>query len=620
MRYLGNKTKLTNFIEDVMIKYNIQGETFADLFSGSGSVGDYFKDKYTIISNDYMYHASVFARAKNSHASQPLYEKFKAKYEINPFDYLNSREYTPKENFYIYNNYTPVGNRMYFTEENAIKIDGMRIEIEEFYKEEVIDSNEYYYLLGSLLESVLKVSNTTGTYQAFLKFWESRALKDFEILPLEMNRSLSVSKDNEFYNSDTNKLVREISGDIAYLDPPYTITQYANSYHMLETIAKYDNPVIFGKTGRRKKRKLSNYSNKTKAYYEFEDLLRQIDFEHVLISYSNQSILSLEEIVDLASRFAVDNKVNVESNEYREYATNNVSHKGKNGKLKECIIYFKKDREIIKSPLNFSGSKDKIATKIFKHLPKHVNVFIDAMGGAFNIGANVTALDKVIYNEKNPFVYEVIENILNKDRDKIISDVQDTISKFELKKEDKEKYTEFRRHYNEVEKTPHNLYVLHVYAFQNMIRFNNALEMNTPVGNNEFNETSIYRLKNFVPKTKNVIGYNLDYRELPIEEFDVEGTVFYFDPPYFITRAEYNDGKRGFEGWNSDLETELLHYLTNLDKAGFKFMLSNVTEHNGKKHHILIDWIKEHDYNLIPIGETGIKYPRKEILVTNYKV
>ena len=52
MRYLGNKSRLTNFIEDVIIKYNITGETFADLFSGSGSVGDYFKDRYTILSND----------------------------------------------------------------------------------------------------------------------------------------------------------------------------------------------------------------------------------------------------------------------------------------------------------------------------------------------------------------------------------------------------------------------------------------------------------------------------------------------------------------------------------------------------------------------------------------
>lgn len=64
MRYLGNKTKLLSFIENVINKYDIEGETFADLFSGTGSVGDYFKDKYKIISNDYMYFSKVISGAK----------------------------------------------------------------------------------------------------------------------------------------------------------------------------------------------------------------------------------------------------------------------------------------------------------------------------------------------------------------------------------------------------------------------------------------------------------------------------------------------------------------------------------------------------------------------------
>ena len=55
MRYLGNKTKLLDFIEKVIIKYNIKGEVFADLFAGTGSVGDFFKNKYKIISNDFIY-------------------------------------------------------------------------------------------------------------------------------------------------------------------------------------------------------------------------------------------------------------------------------------------------------------------------------------------------------------------------------------------------------------------------------------------------------------------------------------------------------------------------------------------------------------------------------------
>lgn len=616
MRYLGNKEKLTWFIEEVIEKHNIEGEDFADLFSGTCSVGDYFKDKYKIIANDYMYFSKIIAEAKLLNATTPKFSSFINKYDEDPFIYLNNRSYRPGKNFYIYNNYSPVGNRMYLTESNAIKIDGMRLDIEEFYKDGDIDYSEYCFLLASLFESVMKVSNTTGTYQAFLKFWESRSLKEFELTALELN-SVEEIKDNTIFCENTNKLVREIEGDIAYLDPPYTINQYTNSYHLIETIAKYDYPEIFGKTGRRKKRELSDYSNKTNAIYAFEDLFRQIKFKHILVSYSNQSILSIDEMVNLASKFAKNNKVYVEKVHYREYATNNLSMKGNGKSLKECIIYFEKDFTINKSPLNYSGSKDKVADKIFKYLPNHVSVFVDAMGGAFNIGANVQAMDKVIYNEYNPFIYSIIKMLLESEPEALISDIEQTVKKFNLKKKHKDEYIKFRDYYNKQDKSPLNLFVLQIYAFQNMIRFNNSYEMNTPVGNNEYCESIKERILGFIPKTKDIELLNKSYDDIDIEDYPRD-TVFYFDPPYFITKAEYNDGKRGFKGWDSDEESKLLDFLNHIDQSGRKFMLSNVVEHNGKVHNILIEWIKSHGYSVHSIGQTGIKYPRKEVLVTNY--
>ena len=110
-----------------------------------------------------------------------------------------------------------------------------------------------------------------------------------------------------------------------------------------------------------------------------------------------------------------------------------------------------------------------------------------------------------------------------------------------------------------------------------------------------------------------------NYQDIDITSFPID-TVFYFDPPYFITKAEYNDGKRGLEGWDSDKESEMLNYILNLHKHNYKFMLSNVLTHNGKKHHLLIEWIEEHGFNIIPIGKTGIKYPREEVLITNYNI
>lgn len=618
MRYLGNKKSLLSFIEYVIEKYDIVGDNFADLFAGTGSVGDYFKGKYTVISNDYMYFSKIICEAKLLNNSMPQFRQFVEKYDQSPFEWLNSKKYKSNDSYFVYNNYTLRADRMYLTEENALKIDGMRLDIEELFQEDIITKSEYSFLLASLLESVTKVSNTSGTYQAFFKFWESRAVKDFVLLPLEIFESMTVSKDNICYNINSNKLVREIYGDIAYIDPPYTTTQYTNSYHVLETIAKYDNPELLGKTGRRVKREFSGYSNKSKAFQEFEDLFRQINFEHVLVSYSNQSIVPLEELVTLARRFAVDGIVNVETNEYREYSTNNSSMKGEGKKLQEVIIYFKKDMKINKSPLNYAGSKDDVVQKIFKLLPKHVTTFVDAMGGAFNVGANVDALDKVTYNEYNPFVFDMVNMIVNTSPDKLIKGVEKLIEEYSLEKKGKDSYNKLRDHYNKSDHSPLKLYTLQIYAFQNILRFNQAMKYNTPIGNNEFNDGYRDRIRNFQAKAPEIELSNGSYSDIQFQQYD-EDTVFYFDPPYLVTTAGYNDGKRGFDGWDAEQETNLLKYLTKLDMAGKKFMLSNVLEHKGKTNHLLVEWIEYYGFNVNVIGETGIKYPRREVLITNYE-
>lgn len=618
MRYLGNKTKLLPFIEMVINKYKINGESFADLFAGTGAVGDYFKDKYSILSNDFLYYSSVFNRAKLMNSTVPKFEKFKKKYNVDIFDWLNSRIFEPEEYHFVFQNYSPVGGRMFFTEENALKIDGIRILIEELLLNSLLDDKEYYFLLASLLESVTKYSNTSGTFEAYFKFWDSRALKDFRITPLEMNESLSISMKNEVFQEDTNSLVKKISGDIAYIDTPYTVTQYVSAYHMLETIAKYDFPKISGIGGKRERgSKNSLYARKNEALTQFEDLFRQLQFKHVLISYSNQGIVPLSELIELAKLFAVDGKVYVESQEYQEYQNHRASKKRKNDKLNEVIIYFEKNLEINKSPLNYSGSKNLLVPIINKALPKHVGTFVDVMGGAFNVGANIIATEKVVYNEINPYIYEIVEWLLKNEKSEEVAIVKEIVSEYGLSKSNKESYHILRENYNEnpcVEK----LFVLHMYAFQNMIRFNNDKKFNTPVGVAGISDDLISRIQNFVPKTGKVELMNNDYVELMFSAFPKD-TVFYFDPPYYITKANYNDGKRGVKGWDSESETELLSILTKIDKLGYKFILSNVLEHKGKSNHILKEWINEHNFVVCDAGVSGWRYVKNEVIIKNYR-
>ncbi|MBS1363539.1 MAG: Dam family site-specific DNA-(adenine-N6)-methyltransferase [Bacilli bacterium] len=613
MRYLGNKTRMLENINSVILDNNITEGVFCDLFAGSGSVGDYFKEKFQIISNDFLHSLSIVNKAKLENKDIPAFKDFSKKYGVDPFAYFNNKFYISDSQFFITNNYSPKGKRQFFTEKNATKIDGIRIEIEKLYKDFIIDIKERNFLIASLIESVMGVSNTTGTYEAYLKNWDNRTLKEFELQPINIRKTNKIFN-NTIYNKDSNELLRKINGDVLYIDPPYTVTDYNSAYHVLESISKYDYPTIGGITGRRKEiTKKSKYTKKKQALINFEDLFRQANFNHILVSYSTQGLVAVDELVELAKKFAINNEVKVYEFPFREYKNIRSSQKGDD--LKEVILYFKKNLEIIKSPLNYTGSKYSILNEITKVLPKHISTFIDIMGGAFNVGVNVVA-EKVIYNEFLPHTFNIIKTLLTEDSNYIINKVETIISEFKLEKANKENYILLRNDYNNT-KDIYKLFVLHMYCFQNQMRFNGKLEFNSPVGNCSYNSTLTERIQKFIPRTINYELFNLSYKDLDITHLDKD-SVFYFDPPYFITNATYNDGKRGFVGWNADEETKLLEYITFLHENGFKFILSNVIYHNENTNYILAEWVNTHKFNVVNIDNVGAKNTRDEVIITNY--
>ena len=616
MRYLGSKIKLLEAIQRVISKYKIEGESFADLFSGTGCVGDFFKDKYTIISNDFLYYSSVLSKSKLLFSSVPTFSRFRKKYKQDIFVWLNNLQFVPDSTYFIYNNYTPHGDRMFFTEENGIQIDGIRQSIEQLKKNDIISESEYTFLIASLLESVTRFSNTSGTYEAFFKFWDPRAVNKFVIEPLLMNETESL-KGFLAYSEDTNQLVRKISGDIAYIDPPYTVTQYFSAYHLLETLAKYDSPKITGVGGKRGRGdKNSLYARRNDAKAQFEDLFRQIQFKHIIISYSNQGLVPIDELIELARKFAVNHEVKIENYDYKEYQNHRSSNK-RNGKgLNEVIIYFEKDLSINKSPLNYSGSKDTMVGIITKELPPQMSTFVDVLGGAFNVGANIIATDRVVYNEINNHIYSIIKWLMDTDKQSIIESVEKCIYDYKLGKALETPYKELREHYN-LYSSPVELFVLHMYAFQNMIRFNKNQKFNTPIGVAGYSDDMRERILHFKAKCENIVFSNLDYINIDWDSYPND-TVFYFDPPYYITSAAYNDGKRGGKGWGINEELELLNILSMLDSKGYKFILSNVIEHKGKKHDILLNWVKEHRFNVINAGVSGWRYAKNEVIIKNY--
>lgn len=111
-----------------------------------------------------------------------------------------------------------------------------------------IDDNTYYFLLASLLESADKVANTASVYCAYLKHIKKSAQKPLVLSPAKFTPT---SNKHLLFHQDANELISTISGDILYLDPPYNQRQYGANYHLLNTIAKYDQFVPKGKTGLR---------------------------------------------------------------------------------------------------------------------------------------------------------------------------------------------------------------------------------------------------------------------------------------------------------------------------------------------------------------------------------
>ena len=221
-----------------------------------------------------------------------------------------------------------------------------------------------------------------------------------------------------------------------------------------------------------------------------------------------------------------------------------------------------------------------------------------------------------MYNEINPFVFSIVKWLLEGDREQKVSDIEAVIKKFGLSKRGKDAYNLLRDEYNE---NPSNLYLytLHMYAFQNMIRFNSKHKFNTPIGVAGYSDDIRNRLLNFRVKAPKYLMLNIDYIKIQWNEYPAD-TVFYFDPPYYITSAAYNDGKRGMKGWGITEEIEMLSTLKQIDQLGYKFMLSNVIEHNGKRHELLEAWVNENNYKIIDAGVSGWRYAKKEVLILNY--
>lgn len=285
--------------------------------------------------------------------------------------------------------------------------------------------------------------------------------------------------------------------------------------------------------------------------------------------------------------------------------------------------------QYIPSPMNYIGGKYKLLPQIFPLFPKKVDTFVDLFCGGANVGANVSA-NIILLNDNLTFLIDLYNCFLKNSLDDTVAYIEKKIADYGLSLTNQEGYLKLREDYN-INRNPLDLFVLVAYSFNHQIRFNNNHQFNCPFGKNRsrYNQNIKNNLIRFINsiQSKNVLFSSLNFDEFDFSQLGPNDFV-YADPPYLITTGTYNDGKRGFTGWNESTERLLLEILTMLDQRGIKFGLSNVIHHKGKTNHILLSWIEENGYHINCLNKDysncnyhtldKSKDASVEVLVTNY--
>ncbi len=653
MRFIGCKNLLLEDIAKIIEENGASkgSEVFCDLFAGTGVVGHYFKNRYRIIANDLLYFSFVICKALIGINQKPDFSKLLKFLKTDDlFSYLENspltEEYCDKN--FVAQNYSPnISGRKYFTPDNAFRIDFIRQNIETFRQEKLVDENEYFYLLASLIEGIPFVSNITGTYGAYLKDWDKRSFKKILMQDLCI---IDNKKENQCFNLDGIKLLDQIKGDILYLDPPYNSRQYAPNYHVLETVARYDYPKLHGVTGMRDWSALkSELCIKNKVSDYLTAVINKADFEHIVLSYSSDGLLDEDELIQIFK----------DNTNYKYFDIRKISYKKYQGKktrtseVKEYLIYGRKIKKIakpvsitrdsgyvlntddnkvlgtinkrfFKGPFNYIGGKYKVLNQILPLFPGHINTFVDLFAGGCNVALNVKA-NKIICNDLNTRLIEFYNYLKTADNECVINDIEKLIKAYSLNKQNTEGYLKLRDDYNR-KPNPIELYVLTCYSFNFQLRFNSKLEFNNPFGKDRsyFSPLMKENLLNFCSfaKQKEVSFTAKDFTDMDFSKLQ-EDDLVYCDPPYLITTGSYNDGKRGFKNWTHREEQQLYEILDCMNSRGIHFALSNVLEHKGQENLLLKKWSERYKVIRINSDYRNCNYHTAregsdEVLIINY--
>lgn len=271
-RYLGNKYKLLPFIKKVVQDECENIEIVADIFAGTGAVSSAFTDKI-LVTNDLMY--------SNYICNYAWFGSEKYNKQIIIDSVVKYNQLSNLEDNYMTDNFSDT----YFSRDDCAKIGYIREDIESMFINNKINNRERAILITSLLYAMDKIAKTCGHYDAYRKgaVFDKQLELYVPLAPIDNNPN------NRCFNVDSNELVGNIFADLVYIDPPYNSRQYCDAYHLLENVARWEKPEVFGVARKMDRRTMKSKYCTRSATKAFEQLIDDINARYILLSYNNMA-------------------------------------------------------------------------------------------------------------------------------------------------------------------------------------------------------------------------------------------------------------------------------------------------------------------------------------------
>lgn len=306
-RYIGNKSRLISKLMPIIAEIAPPGSTVADLMCGTASVSEALRVAgYHVIASDIMTFAAQHARVRLTMDMAPVFAGLCNRPYV---DVLRELQNLKPVSGYMVREYSPGGKpaggqppRGYFTDENAGKIDAINKQINEWNEQGLLSDNEWSLLRHDLVLATNRVANIAGTYGHFRSKWSNGSLSPLTLEPTQF--IFGYGTNHRILQGPAEEVGPQISASLCYLDPPYMKRQYAANYHLVETIARGDEPPAIGVSGLRPWRdQYSDFCSKVKIRNAFSRIICGMDCPQFLISYSEDGLLSRDDLEKLLSEY-----------------------------------------------------------------------------------------------------------------------------------------------------------------------------------------------------------------------------------------------------------------------------------------------------------------------------